>query len=158
MLYFYSMMLSIPINDKKLLLFLKNKYYGANQCYKLSHRHRLGIFIESMIVSKRKMVVPFFSGPNTFDVSVDGYANIYSNPCFLPKSNDRFNLYARNLFYECFLQFMDGYVASGKSSIISGIAAFVRKYNLEDSEIDIHSLRIYYYRKSTQAQKPYSDY
>lgn len=146
-------MLSIPIDDPKYLVFLRNRFYGSFGYYKLSHRDNIGLFIESNLVSKRLITKPVFSGPNTFDVSLESYTNVHPNPCFLPKGNKAFNLYARNLFFESFIDFMDCFIGASNKSIISGISAFVRKYNLDDCDIEIESLRIYYWRNAKNAKK-----
>lgn len=146
-------MLSIPIDDPKYLVFLRNRFYGGLPYYKLSHRHTMGVVIESLLVSKRLITKPVFSASNTFDVSLESYTNVHPNPCFLPKGNHKFNLYARNLFFEIFIDFMDCFTGASDQKIISGIAAFVRKYNLDDCDIDLDSLRVYYWRNSKNTKK-----
>jgi hypothetical protein len=141
-----SQTVHIPVKSKRVLTFINAKY-APDGFYKLSQKQTLGVFITSILVSKKKSDhVCFNQLQNSFTVKLGSYKHL-DQKCFIKASAvPEFNRYVEHLMKEYFYAWMAFYASFPKTDIKSTIENFLAIHNMPDSETDVEYFRTAYKR------------
>jgi len=135
----------IPVKSKRVLTFI-NALYAPHGFYKLSQKQTLGVFITSILVTKKKSDHLCFSQINSFTVKLGSYKHL-DQKCFIKASAvPEFNRYVEHLMKEYFYSWMDFYSSFPKTDIKGTIENFLSIHNMPDSETDVEYFRTAYKR------------
>jgi len=136
----------IPIRSERVLSFLKAKYTTLDY-YQLSHKHTIGLFIATILVTKKHSEnFPNVCSQNTFNIHLGSYKHM-DQKCFLKSTKiEEFNLYAENKMKEYFYEWMKFYASMPKIDIKACIEKFLEIHNMPDTETDVEFFRTSYKR------------
>ena len=114
-----SQTVHIPVKSKRVLTFINAKY-APDGFYKLSQKQTLGVFITSILVSKKKSDhVCFHQLQNSFTGKLGSYKHL-DQKCFIKASAvPEFNRYVEHLMKEYFYAWMAFYASFPKTAILT---------------------------------------